>query len=115
MPAAEHTFTVDKGATFQRTLVWRSAPDTPINLAGYTARLAIDVRTRSGDWSNALTVLSSGPGIVITPSAGRLVVRVTSTQTQALHAASKYRYSLFVTAPNTDVTRLLHGDFTVIE
>lgn len=113
MPAARHDFVTDKGATFRRTLVWRSDPDIPVNLTGYTSRFVLEVRGLSGTWSEQLAV-TNPLGVVLTPLAGQLEVVLTSTQTDALSATGRYRHSLFVTAPGGDITRLLHGDFGVV-
>ncbi len=112
MSAPEHTFIVDKGATFRRTLVWRDAPDSPIDLTDYSANFLVEA-ARNGKWSEALSV-SSPSGITITEVEGRLEVMLTDEQTGSLDEGHKYRHSLFVTAPNEDVTRLIRGSFVVI-
>jgi hypothetical protein len=103
MVAANATLTIEQGSTFSRTIIWKDSSDTPINLTGYTAYMLIDPNDGSSDY-----VLSTANGkIVITPLEGKLVLTISSTDTDSFTWPSA-RYELQVDS-GVSITRLLQG------
>lgn len=102
-----NNYIIPKGATWDATVYWKDPNGNPINLTGYTAKLQIS--TQYGV-STSLE-LSSGNGITIYPTEGKLVITATPTQTGAL-AIGKYVYELELSV-GTNIYRILEGELNV--
>lgn len=114
MAAAVLNIIVEQGATFRKTLTWKTGdPAVPVNLFGYHARLQF--RPTLQDTSTPLIsitdVANSQGQIVLGESAGTIELYIKDTATDTLTANGVYDLELI--APNTDVIRLVQGKYTV--
>jgi len=112
MAAGVYDFTIEKGATFVRTVTWYSnaAMTTPVVLTSYTAAMKIRrVDTRA-------VVATSATDITLTlgGAAGTIVISLSSATTTALTETTpgELYYDLELTLSGI-TTRLLHGTVTV--
>ena len=110
MTAAIYNATIDQGATFQLTVVYKDDAGLPINLTGYTA--ALQVRQNYYDTTALLTLTSPSAGIVITGATGTIAITMTDVQTGSLDEGF-YVYDLEISSSGGTVTRLIQGQFTV--
>lgn len=107
MPAGNHNFVIEQGATFSLTMTWK-IDSNPVNLAGYTARLKAKPnlhRMAVLDWTT-----ESG-NITLGGAAGTITFSMSAEETNTLRAG-KYVYDLELVS-GTYVTRLLKGEITV--
>jgi hypothetical protein len=109
MAAGILDFTIEQGATFNLLLTWK-INGTPVNLTGYTARLAARVDVE--DTEVILSLTTSNGGITLGGSAGTIRLDQTAAQTTLLPAGT-YVYDLELIAPNTTVTRLVQGELLI--
>lgn len=100
-----------QGATFRKSLAWKSADDNGQNavardLTGYKARMQV---RPSKDSSVVFHTLTTENGdIVITGATGAIDLRIGADAT-ALFKGNRGVYDLELVAPNGDVTRLVEG------
>ena len=109
MAAGTLDFTIEQGATFNLLLTWK-INGTPVNLTGYTARLAARVDVE--DTEVILSLTTSNGGITLGGSAGTISLDQTATQTTLLPAGT-YVYDLELIASNSTVTRLVQGELLI--
>jgi predicted MFS family arabinose efflux permease len=109
MAAGILDFTIEQGATFNLLLTWK-IDTVPVNLTGYTARLAARVDVE--DTEVILSLTTSNGGITLGGSAGTISLDQTAAQTTLLPAGT-YVYDLELVAPNTTVTRLVQGELLI--
>lgn len=103
-----YNINVYKGTTFTLAPVWKIGGNVVL-LQSYTALMQV----RAAADTSVIVELSTANGrIVITPSAGRITLTLTATETAAL-AAGTYMYDLNITAPDSTVTKILQGAFVV--
>ena len=106
--AGIYNITMDQGAQWTLTVVYKDNSGVAINLTGYTARM--QVRPKFGA-DAALTLSSPSSGIVITGATGTLALTATTAQTAAI-AGGFYVYDLEIAIGGV-VTRLMQGNVTV--
>lgn len=110
--AGQLALTIEAGATFARTLVWKDANGTPKPLAGYTARMQI--RQKISDPEPVEELTTENGGITLTDP-GQIDLRIAASNTALLTIKSAV-YDLELvdgsTVPET-VTRLLQGTVTI--
>lgn len=104
MGAARYTIRIEQGATWRTTLTLANT-----DLTGYSARM--QARADIAETTTLLD-LSTGSGITIDGTAGRIVLELTDEQTTVLDWTEGV-YDLEIIAPNGDVTRLLKGPIYV--
>jgi len=109
MAAGTLDFTIEQGATFNLLLTWK-INDTPVNLTGYTARLAARVDVE--DTVVILSLTTSNGGITLGGSAGTISLDQTAVQTTALPAGT-YVYDLELITGSATVTRLVQGELNI--
>jgi len=107
--AEQYSFTIDQGATWTLSLLYKDSAGTAINLTGYTA--AMQFRQTASSTTAALS-LTTGSGITITGATGAISIVASAAQTGAMEAA-KYDYDLEITSAGGIVTRLIQGVATV--
>lgn len=114
MSAGLWNFTIEQGATFQRTLTWYTdeAGTTPKNLTGYTARMKV----KTNDLGT--TILDSAAGQItftLGGTAGTIVIDIAAAITEALAATRPraLRHDLELVSGAGLVTRLVQGHVTV--
>lgn len=102
MAAGVFDLTIEQGATFRRTVIWRDPNVNPTtlgpvkDLTGCTALMEIrNVIADRADSVVLLTLSTENGGIVITGAQGRLDIHATGVQTRAL-IAKKGVYDLYV-------------------
>lgn len=105
--------TIEKGATFNHTLVWKDTNGTAINLTGYTARMEIRNSNAEPAGTAALATLTTEgttSKITLGGSAGTVVLFMSATVTAALVGfQGVYDLELVKTSDGT-VTRLVQGN-----
>lgn len=110
MPAAEHNFTIEQGATTVKPFVWKSSDGTPVDLSGYEARMQVRRSTSADD---VLLEASTDNGrIQIDPEAGKFTLVLSASVTAAINW-SRGRYDIELESPDGDVTRLIYGEITI--
>lgn len=110
MSAGRYDILCEQGATFRRTITWRTgaAPGTLVNLTGYTAKL----QARHPQTGVLLVELTHTSGITLGGSAGTIVLLISATATN-LYTPDNYVYDLELTSSGGEVTRLLEGHWVV--
>lgn len=106
MSATTFDITIEQGATFTLSLVWKDSAGTPINLTGWTARM--QVRPSYGSDVVLLNLNSTSGGITLGGLAGTIEVVGSATATAAI-TGRKAVYDIELVAPGGAVTRLLQG------
>lgn len=108
-------FVIYQGATFSKTLTWKTAPDedspkTPVDLTGCTARM--QVRAKIGATEVLLTLTTENGGITLGGTAGTIDLLIEAEDTAAITWTSGV-YDLEIIFTNGDVRRLLYGEVVV--
>lgn len=110
MKPAKLNLQVNQAASFSQPLQWLS-DDVPVNLAGYTFRMA--AKAKVTDQTTALQLSSEDGGVLVANAAqGKFEIKLSRAQTTAL-TQRNYVYDLLAIAPNGDGYRLLEGSITV--
>jgi len=107
--AQAYNGTIDQGADWYLTAVYKDSTGTAINLTGYTAALQL---REVADSTTPVLDLVTGDGITITGATGTIQVHADALQTAAI-AAGTYFYDLEITSAGGIVTRLIQGTQTV--
>jgi hypothetical protein len=111
MACGRTTYDTDlpQGATFTRTLTWKTGvPATPVNLAGYTARMQV----RRAPGSPLIVELTTENGrITLGGAAGTIDLSIDAATTAAITPAL-YSYDLELVTGAT-VYRLVEGKLNV--
>lgn len=102
--------TIDKGATFKYTLIWKDAQGAPINLAGYSARMQARTTKSAITYIFSLTSAVNG-GIVLTPADGRIDITISAATTTIIQDSAGV-YDLELQDSTGVVTRLIEGTVT---
>ena len=111
MPAGELDIYIEQGATFRKTLTWKTgSPAMPVDLTGYSARL--QVRAKIDDAEPLLSLTTENGGITLGTTDGTIALYLSATDSAAIDW-KKGLYDLELTAPNGDVTRLVAGSVEV--
>lgn len=111
MAAAKLKLTIEQGATFRKTLTWKTGtPAVAVDLTGCTARMHIRAEIASATTLVALT--TENGGIILGGTAGTIVLLITAVATAAF-AWETGVYDLEVVLTNGDVRRLLYGPVAV--
>jgi hypothetical protein len=107
MAAGRYDLTIEQGATFKRSLTWKTSTATPVNVTGYTARMR--VKNKVGG-TTVLHLTTENGGITLGGAAGTISLLATATQTSAI-AIKKgvYDLELASNAATPEVTRLISG------
>lgn len=110
MTAGLYNITIEQGATFRLSLVWKDGAGSPVNLTGYTARM--QVRRSYPDTSTQLNLTTENGGITLGGAAGTIEVVGDATKTDDI-AAAKGVYDLELVSASGVVTRLVEGKVTI--
>lgn len=106
--AASHTFVVDKGETWVKTIS-ATIDGSAVNHTGYTVEM--DVRSDFNSSSELLT-LTAGNGRVSINGSGNIVLTLAASVTSSL-SFERGVYDLKVTSPGGTVNYYLRGPFVV--
>lgn len=113
MPAAQHNFVIEQGATFSRVLIIKTSGGVPIVLTGNTIRGQIRSRTSDADALATFTCTLSDQDT----APGEVTISLTAAETTALNAGpqisarrklAEYAYDIERVSGST-VYRLLEG------
>ena len=108
--AAEYDITIEQGATFQLTLVWKDQDDVAVDLTGYTARMQVRHKYNSEEpWLNFTT---ENGAIILGGALGTVEVTGLATLTDDVPAKTGV-YDLELVSPTGFVKRLIQGQVTV--
>lgn len=114
MSTKPYKLTIDQGATFSVSIVWKNSDGTVKDLTGYTAKMQI--RENYSEVNPLETLSTSNGEIVITDNT--IVMSLPPSRTSAIPVdtgqssippKSKYVYDLELTDTANNVTRLLYG------
>lgn len=107
MPAIQNDLVIEKGATFNETLVYRDPSGTLINLTGFTARMQI---RETQDSADPIVDLTTGDGITLGGSAGTIQIFISDTDTSAIvETEGVYDFELISPDPDNYVDRIMEG------
>jgi hypothetical protein len=120
MPAANYSFTIEKGTAFVISFEYKDDSSLPINLTNWCARL----RWKDND-NNIKTFVSNTRNsqyeFIIDPLLGKIVLRIPAAQTAA-YTFTSASYDLELQEPNDlysgggkKVFRILEGSIGVVE
>lgn len=111
MSAGVKDLTIERGATFTRTISWKDAGGNPINLLGYSARMQA---RRSHSCASAFIDIdsSSKGGIDIDEVTGIVTISLTAAQTSAIRESAGV-YDIEMENASGVTTRLLEGKITI--
>jgi hypothetical protein len=112
MKPAVINLTIYQGSTFSQKFKWKTGnPATPVNLAGYTARMQIREKIKSPNYIINLT--TENGGIVITNAAnGEFSVEIPATVTASMNFKVGV-YDLEFVSSGGIVERLFQGTITL--
>jgi len=115
MPAAKINLTIEKGAKYYKTFIWRDSTKTAISLAGLSARMHI--REQIGDVGFVLELTTTNSRILLEDGAetGRIDLIIGATDTDALSIETGvYDLELYNAGDPDDVNRLIEGVVSII-
>lgn len=110
MTAGRNDITIEQGATFTYSLIWKDSNSVPIDLTGYSARM--QVRKTYND-STAVLDLSSDDGNITLGGALGTIDVVAGAAATAIITIRAGVYDLELESPTGVVTRLIEGKVTV--
>lgn len=115
MTPFKHNISIYQGATFRKSLAWKSTDENgqnpvPNNLSGWTARMQIRPTVDSSTVLHELT--SANGGIALGGALGTIDLFI-SDESTALIRGTRAVYDLELTSPAGDVTRLMQGSVTI--
>ncbi len=111
MAAFKLSLKIDQGATFTKTVTWRTGkPAVPVDLTGATARM--QVRDKLEAPTVLLELTTENGGIALGGTAGTVALRIEATATAAFAWRSGV-YDLEVEFADQTVRRLLSGGVSV--
>ena len=107
--ASEVNFTLDQGATFTQTLIYKDSEGELVDLTSYTARS----KARASLESNVIIWnLTNGNGITMGGATGEITLTLSAATTADYEPGAVYVYDLEIVNGST-VTRLIQGQVTV--
>jgi hypothetical protein len=115
MTTAVWNITIDKGITFERTLIWQdvsSGSPVPINLTGYSAMMQIRPYAGAPD-ADILITLSTMSGITLGGALGTIKITIPATNTAAFPSDYKGEFDLVLVSPSYKVDKIVRGDVTI--
>lgn len=111
MPAAKLKLSIDQGATFTKTVTWKTGkPAVPVDLTGATARM--QVRATLEATAVLVDLTTENGGITLGDAAGTVVLRIEAAATAA-YAWRSGVYDLEVRFSDGTVRRLFSGSVSV--
>lgn len=112
---AKINLTINKGAKYIKTFVWRDKTKTPISLAGLSARMQIRETLESTTVISELTTVNGK--IILEPNAetGRIDLLIGATETDAFTVNNAvYDLELYNISDPDDVTRIVEGVVSIV-
>lgn len=108
--AAQKNWDVDQNTTFTFTVEYKDSNGNPIDITGSTIKM--QVRDTKGGSKLAFTLTSPLGGITVDGPNGKVVIKMTPTQTNKLFYP-KSSYDIMLTDSNLNKTKLLEGFLTL--
>lgn len=108
MTAGVHDITIEKGATFQLTVVYK-LDDVVVDISGYSARMQV---RRYYNSTTADVDIDDSDYITITGAEGKLEIAIPPSITGALSYLCGV-YDIEIESAGGVVTRLLQGEVTI--
>lgn len=105
MIAGVHNFTIDQGATWNRTVELQNPDETPYNLTGYTARMQIRRETTSSTVMMSLT--TENGRITLGGALGTIALSLTDELTATIPYDGVY--DLEIVSGSGEVYRVIKG------
>lgn len=106
MTAGVHDITVEQGATFLLSVVYKDSAGAVVDLTGYTARMQI--RKKKSSTTTLSDSTTANGEIVITAAAGAIAVSIPAATTAVFEGRRAF-YDLEIEDGSGIVTRLLEG------
>lgn len=100
----------DQGATFLRTISLKSSAKNPVTLTNYTGRMHIRETVSAEEIIEAQTTANGR--ITIGAAAGTITILIPPADMEAIEPGI-YVYDVEIESPTGEVTRVVHGKFTV--
>jgi len=116
MAAAKINLTIEKGARYFKTFIWRDKDKTPISLAGLSGRMHI--RETIDDTAFVIELTTTNGRIQLENSAetGRIDLIIGATLTDALTITTGvFDLELYNQSDPDDVNRLMEGVVSIVE
>lgn len=110
MTAGTHNITVEQGATFTLSAVYKDSAGAVVDLTGYTARMQI--RKRKSTTTTLSDSTTANGEIAITALSGLVVVTIPAATTADFEGKTAF-YDLELEDAAGTVTRLLEGVVTI--
>jgi molybdenum cofactor biosynthesis enzyme len=112
LTAGIHNFTCEQGATFRRVVTWSDEDGNAINLAGCTARMQVRNTHEAASPILSLSSADLDPAITIEDDTGKITIVIDAATTAGLEEGPTV-YDLEVILANSEVTRLIQGQFII--
>jgi len=115
MPAAKINLTIEKGAKYDKTFVWRDSSKVAISLAGLSARMQIREFTDSAGFELELTTTNARIVLEAGAEIGRIDLALGATLTDSLTITSGvFDLELYDAGDADNVTRLMEGVVSIV-
>ena len=116
MAAAKINLTIEKGAKYLKTFIWKDRDRNPISLASYAARMQIRQTISASTPEIELTTDNGRIDLEPGGETGRIDLLLGATETDALGInAGVFDLELYNPADSDDVYRLMEGVVTIKE
>jgi hypothetical protein len=103
-----------RGESFSRVLTWRDGSGALVNLTGYTAKLQLRQRLRSGVGDTPVDEFTESAGLTLGGADGTITWAMTPAETTALPVGA-LAYDLRLTSGTGNVVFLVYGYLNVQE
>lgn len=111
MTAGVYDLTIEKGATFRKTIYITDSDEVAVDITGYTAQMQI--RRTSQSAANFIELTTSNGGITITGAEGKIALYVSDVDTTAItEDRGIYDLEIF---NGTDIVKILRGSVSILE
>lgn len=120
MPAADYSFTIDRGAVFYTAFDYRDSNNNVIDLTNWCARFSFLPEGQTTPTTYISDTINSSYNFTIQPSLGKIILMLPSTTTESF-TFNTATYDLDLKSPNelypgagVQIIKLLKGVFTMI-
>lgn len=109
MTARKYDISVEQGATFVMTMIYRDSYGVPVDLTGYGASMQIREEVGGRMFASATTVNSR----ITVGAVGQISVTIPASETAEV-SVTRAVYDFFLAAPaGNPIVKLLYGDVVV--
>jgi hypothetical protein len=115
MSAAKRNLTIEKGAKYTKTFVWRDSAKSPIDISGLQARMQIRETLTSDAFAVELTTINGRIVLEAGGETGRIDLILGATITDAITITSGvFDFELYNDSDPDDVNRLIEGVVSIV-